>query len=495
MSDSLFESVLLVDDTEENRYTFKRYLEHEGFTVWEAATGAEALELIAKKPSVVILDIRLPDMTGFEVCERLRANPRTVSIPVIHTSANRIEVKDRVQGLRGGADAYLVQPVDPAELLATIRALLRVRKAEAAARALANQWQTTFRAITDGVCLLDRELRIERSNPEFQRIFAVGEKELEGVSLPTLLAADLLEGDLAAIKGTRMIMVEFARGGRDYRLTTNPVLEEGRLEHVVCVFADITAQRQAERSMRSLNQDLEQRVKDRTISLEDANKQLESFSYSIAHDLRAPLRAIQGFSDILLEDYAPNLDEDGQSFLRRIRDGAKRMDTLIQDLLNYSRISRAELKIEPVNLRAVVESAMTENHSLIEERRARITVEVPAGLQVQAHEPALRQAIWNLLENATKFVAEQTDPKVRIFTETERNRVRLVVEDNGIGIAAEHRDRIFRIFERINVREYAGTGIGLAIVRRAMERMNGSVNFSSEPGQGSRFWLELALAG
>ena len=495
MPDSLFESVLLVDDTEENRYTFKRYLEHEGFTVWEARTGAEALELIAKSPSVVILDIRLPDITGFEVCERLRSNPRTVSIPVIHTSANRIEVKDRVQGLRGGADAYLVQPVDPTELLATIRALLRVRKAEAAARTLANQWQTTFRAITDGVCLLDRELKIERSNPEFQRIFGLTEKELEGASLHTLLAADLLDGDLAAIKGSRSITVEFMRDHRTYRLTTNPVLEEGRLQHVVCVFADVTAQRQAERSMRSLNLDLEQRVKDRTLSLEDANKQLESFSYSIAHDLRAPLRAIQGFSDILLEDYAPTLDEDGQAFLRRIRDGAKRMDTLIQDLLNYSRISRAELKIEPVALSTVVEDVLAENHALLEERHARIDVQVPADLRVQAHEPALRQAIWNLLENATKFVAEQTTPQVRLSIEREGGRARLVVEDNGIGIASEHRDRVFRIFERINVREYAGTGIGLAIVRRAMERMNGAVNFSSEPGRGSRFWLELPVEG
>jgi CheY-like chemotaxis protein len=150
-------TILTADDSETNRYIISRILSKAGFEVVGAATGLETLRLATQQPDLIVLDIHLPDMNGFDICRQLKADPETKSIPIIHLSASFVKSQDKVQGLDGGADGYLTQPVEPAELIATINSLLRLRRAEEAARVAAQQWQTTFDAICDGVCLLDRE--------------------------------------------------------------------------------------------------------------------------------------------------------------------------------------------------------------------------------------------------------------------------------------------------------------------------------------------------
>lgn len=260
---------------------------------------------------------------------------------------------------------------------------------------------------------------------------------------------------------------------------------------------------------------LEQRVADRTRELQETNTELEAFTYSVSHDLRAPLRTMQGFTQALLEDYTDELDPLGQDYALYIAQAAVSMDTLISDLLTYSRLSRAEIRIQPIDLSRVIAEGLSQLDTDLRSRQVQVIVEEPLP-EVMAHRTTLVQVVTNLLANAIKFVKPDVQPQVRVWAEevgsresgvgsgdtsdysllptphSQKNWVRLWIQDNGIGIASEYQERIFRVFERLHgVETYPGTGIGLAIVRKGMERMGGQAGVESQPDQGSRFWIEL----
>jgi PAS domain S-box-containing protein len=240
--------------------------------------------------------------------------------------------------------------------------------------------------------------------------------------------------------------------------------------------------------------ELEQRVAERTASLTEANQEMAAFAYTISHDLRAPLRGIQGFAQALLEDYGARLDDTGRGYARRIAAAGARLDTLIQDLLAYSRLGRSEIARQPVNLELQVSAVLADMDGELRERGARLRVEGPIP-PVLGHEVTLGQVLANLVANALTFVGPGVKPEVRIRAEPRGTRVRLWVEDNGIGITPAHHERIFGVFERLHgIERYPGTGIGLAIVRRGVERMGGTVGVESAVGRGSRFWIELEAA-
>jgi signal transduction histidine kinase len=246
--------------------------------------------------------------------------------------------------------------------------------------------------------------------------------------------------------------------------------------------------------VREAQQRLEERVQARTAQLQERNEELEAFAYSISHDLRSPLRAMAGFSQALLEDYGDRLDDVGRAHIERVSAAARMMDRLIDDLLAYSRLTRTELELAPLDLGPLVQASLQQLHADVERRHARVAVEEPLPA-VLAHGPTLAQVLANLLANGIKFVPRERRPEVRLRAEPRDGRVRVWVEDNGIGIASEHHERIFRVFERLHrVTDYPGTGIGLAIVRKAMERMGGTSGVESAAGQGSRFWIELPAA-
>lgn len=267
--------------------------------------------------------------------------------------------------------------------------------------------------------------------------------------------------------------------------------ERGRFEYVVGIAEDITPMRLTQEALTSLNADLERRVEDRTQALVEVNRELDAFAYSISHDLRAPLRSMQGYADALVEDFGEGLASEGRHYTQRIAAAARRMEDLIQDILAYSRLAKEEVSVRPESLEASVDHILSELAPTLAEGRATIRVERPLPV-VRSNRPVLRQALGNLIANAIKFTAPGEAPDVRIHAERRGNRVRLWIEDRGIGIAPEHQARVFDPFQRLHgVETYPGTGIGLAIVRRAMTRMGGTCGVESEPGLGSRFWIEL----
>ncbi|HOV87556.1 MAG TPA: ATP-binding protein [Syntrophobacteraceae bacterium] len=237
-----------------------------------------------------------------------------------------------------------------------------------------------------------------------------------------------------------------------------------------------------------------------TRRLEEVNADMEAFVYSVSHDLRAPLRAIQGFAGVLMESRADQLDSLTLDYLGRMDSAARRMDTLIQDLLSYSRVGRAEMNLMPVYLDSLIAEVLQQMEMDIGVRRAIVDVQGPLPV-VMGHYPVLVQVLTNLIGNAVKFVPADVVPRVLIRGEAATEgeapypRVRLWIEDNGIGIAPEYQERIFHVFERLHgADQYPGTGVGLAIVRKGIARMGGCAGVESVPGQGSRFWIELSAA-
>ena len=264
--------------------------------------------------------------------------------------------------------------------------------------------------------------------------------------------------------------------------------EEGTLYGYCKITRDLTERRRFLESLQRHSEELEVQVRER----EQTNAELEAFAYSVSHDLRAPLRAISGFANILLEDYGSQLNEEANGYITEITSAATRMNSMIRDLLEYGRLSRIDMALEPVNLLEAVDLAVEQVERPPE---SKLRVDVAPELTVRAHSLVLVQVIVNLLSNAFKFCRSGAQCEVRVFADAGDQLVRLSVQDNGIGIAPRYHDRIWNVFERLHDREtYPGSGIGLAIVKRAASRMKGFCGLDSEQGQGSTFWVELERA-
>jgi len=249
--------------------------------------------------------------------------------------------------------------------------------------------------------------------------------------------------------------------------------------------------RRAREALDRLNAELETRIESRTSALNAKTRELETFTYSVAHDLKAPLRGIDGYSRLLLEGYATNLDDEGRAFLETIQNSTDEMSELIDDLLAYSRLERRELTTDRIELRPMVNSLVKEKKREIAERPIDFVIDVN-GETVLADASGLAQSLRNYIDNAIKFSRKVANPRVEIGAQDGPRSCRLWVRDNGIGFDMKQHERIFDIFQRLNVTEdYPGTGIGLAIVRKAMERMGGKAWAESEPGHGATFYLEI----
>jgi PAS domain S-box-containing protein len=350
----------------------------------------------------------------------------------------------------------------------------------------------------DAIITKDLNGIITTWNKGAERIFGYTPEEVIGKPVTLLMPPELLDeepGILARLRrGERIDHYETVRKCKDGRcidisLTVSPVRnEEGRIIGASKIARDVTELRKAREALARSHEELEIRVKERTASLEQAVAQMEEFSYTVSHDLRSPIRAIKGFAEAALEDYDGKLDKGLRTYLERIVTGAERMEHLAQDILKYSKVARSPVELKPISLDRLVPQLVA-NDAEIQRANAEVSVRKPLD-PVLGHESLVSQAILNLLSNAAKFVKPGTRPKIEVGTERNNGRVKLWVKDNGIGIDPRYHGRLFGIFERLNP-AYEGTGIGLAIVRKAAERMGGSVGLESDVDHGSSFWIEL----
>ncbi len=350
-------------------------------------------------------------------------------------------------------------------------------------------------------------------NKSAERIFGYTAKEAVGKHITLIIPPDRQNEEPAIItrlrRGERVDHFETVRVAKDGRLvnislTISPIFDdEGNIVGASKIARDITAEKAAERAieqaqaqLQAYTVSLEQRVADRTSRLEELNKSLEGLSYSIAHDLRAPLRSIQGMTEILLEDHESKFDESGRRIAQDIVRSVRQMDALINDLMSYGRLAHDELPLAPVQSDEVIKQVVRNLGPEIEATRA--TVEIAPGLPaIIGHRTTFEQVLTNLIGNAVKFVDPARPPKVKIYAGAASTAgfARIVVEDNGIGIQSQFQDRIYRIFERLHSgNRYPGTGIGLAIVQKGVQRMGGQTGVESEPDKGSKFWVELPKA-
>jgi PAS domain S-box-containing protein len=345
----------------------------------------------------------------------------------------------------------------------------------------------------DAIVSKDLNGIISSWNKGAERIFGYKAEEVIGKPITILIPPDRLNeepGILHRIRhGERIDHYETIRRCKDgtlldVSLTVSPVKDaSGKVIGASKVARDITDRVRTKEK-------LEQTVAARTASLREAIAQMEEFSYSVSHDLRSPVRAMQGYARALSEDFGDRLDENGKEYLDRIIQGSSRMERLIHDVLTYSRVNRIEMKLQRVSLDALVRGVVRQ-YPEFDARRADIYVQ-PDLPTVFAHEPSLGQAVANVLSNAVKFVAPGVRPNVIVMAEQQNGKTTLRIKDNGIGIKPEYQHRLFGMFERIHPDEkYEGTGIGLAIVRKTVERMGGRVGVESDGTNGSVFWIEL----
>ncbi|MEE9166982.1 MAG: PAS domain S-box protein [Candidatus Neomarinimicrobiota bacterium] len=349
----------------------------------------------------------------------------------------------------------------------------------------------------DMIIAVDNNRRISEFNKAAEETFGYSREEILGKHV-NILYADKKQGlvvhKMTVREGRHIQEVHNRRKNGEVfpSLLSSSVLVDSKGKRVgaMGVSRDITGRKQAEEEIRKLNEELEQRVKERTTELEAANEELESFSYSVSHDLRAPLRTIDGFSQILLEDYGDKLDSQGKDYLQRVDKGAKHMAQLTDDLLELSRVTRREMKRQAVDLSALAKEIAAELEKTQPERQVEFII--PKGLVANGDSRLLRVVLENLMGNAWKFTGTKPRAKIEFGVESVNGESAYFVKDNGAGFDRAYADKLFAPFQRLHSEtEFEGTGIGLASVKRIIRRHGGQVRAESREGSGATFYFTL----
>ncbi|MGD0492099.1 MAG: response regulator [Steroidobacteraceae bacterium] len=489
--------ILVVDDNPAALYATARVLRSAGYEVLEAATGAAGLKA-APLADLIVLDINLPDMDGFEVCRRIRANQATAQLPVLHLSATFTQSADYTLGFEAGADSYLTRPVEAPVLIATVRTLLFARHADLIRRRIDARFRTMFELAPVAIAILDDGLRLESVNPVYCALTGYAAEELVGRPFDAFLS-DANEG-ATELTPARAEMHErdcgqFTIKRRDgsHAEIAWQVAREGVSGTRILVAEDVSLKLQAERARELLL------TSERTAraEAERSNRLKEEFLATLSHELRNPLNAILGWATIL--NRRPGLPEPVVQGLQAIERNSRIQARMISDLLDYAGITfgKVRLVVETIDpypvVRATIESVNDAAQAAGITVRASFDGEV---VRIDADAARLQQIVWNLLTNAIKFSSK--GGVVDITAERHADAFRLVVRDYGKGIEPEFLPRIFERFSQqdaTTTRSHGGLGLGMAIVKQLTDVHGGHIQAESAGvGQGATFTLDIPLS-
>ena len=479
--------ILLVDDNADNLVSLEAALEILNETLVLARSGREALrQLLEHDFAAILLDVKMPEMDGFETAELIRARKRSEHTPILFLTGYRNE-EHLFRGYDLGAVDFLFKPIVPEVLRSKVAVFVELhrsaqrQKAQAEILAKAEQkFRSLLEAAPDAILITREDGEIVLANSRTDALFGYSRRQLLEMNMSALVP----DWNPDAGAEVRPFTAVRKNGSRfPTEISSNPLqTEEGLL--VTSAVRDITERKQAE-----------QKIEERNRQLADLNRELEAFSYSVSHDLRAPLRSIEGFAKILLRDYVgKQLDEAANNHLHRMQKAAGRMGQLIEDLLELSRVSRAELSLKPVNLSAMAADILQDFRARYPERQIETTIE--DGMTVEGDPRLLFTVLDNLLGNAWKFTGKTENPFIA-FTRHQLDDVEIYsVRDNGAGFDPAFADKLFAPFQRLHrATDFEGTGVGLAIVHRVIQRHSGRIWTESEPGNGAAFHFTLKGSG
>jgi len=499
---------MLNDERNELRLLGWRGFHPESAVFWERVrmeSGSSCAAALRAGQRIIIPDLETSEVAAGtpDLTEYRRSNIRAVqSTPLVSRSGRLI----------GIISTHWRKPHQPAERDLRLIDVLARQAADLIERAQTEEARARLASIVESSddAIISKDLNgiITSWNKGARRLFGYTAREAVGQSVTMLIPPDRLNEESAILerirRGEAVEHYETVRRRKDGQLldislTISPIKNaEGQVVGASKIARDITDRKKAEQALRESQAllanraiHLEQLVAERTARLQDTIAELEHFSYSITHDMRAPLRAMQGFGSMLQSDSGDRLTPKSADYLRRIVNAARRMDALIRDSLQYAKVVREKIPLAIVEPAPVLRGVL-ESYPNLQPPKVKIQVEEPLP-RVIANEGGLAQCFSNLSVNAIKFVKAGQIPKIRVWAEGRGESVRFWFEDNGIGIPKEYQERIFGMFQQLD-RSYEGTGIGLALVRKTAERMDGRVGVESEPGKGSRFWLEFKRA-
>jgi signal transduction histidine kinase len=485
--------VLLLDDNPHDRQLTLRELQKE-FPAVQASEPIDDrqfhLALAETDFHLVITDYQLRWTNGIDVIRAVKqARPHCPVIMFTATGTQEVAI----EAMKAGLDDYVIKsPKHYIRLAVAVRSCLD--RTEIRQRALRSETrlQTLLNRLNVGVFRISLQGELIEANRACQRILdcfggtgAPAAPALEAAAAPGQPANALLHA-------TRAILPELTR--LNDALERELLLEAADGSTLSIYLSLLRVQVNGHEAVDALVEDLTRmhRVVERSAELEEANRALEAFAFTVSHDLREPLRNLQGYLRALEEDCAGSLPQKGRDYVSSMTAIAVRLDGLIADVLEFSRLSSAGLSPAPVALDKAVAEALELMRNAAERSGARIEVDPSVQAEVAGHYQTIVQVLTNLLSNSLKFVGTGERPQVRMWAEQRGRRMRLWVEDHGIGIAPDQFRRIFEVFQRLHGQErYPGTGVGLALVRKGVERMGGQVGVESTPGVGSRFWIEL----
>ena len=503
--------ILLVDDSAENLISLEAALEGLGQELVLARSGMEALRhLLEHDFAAILLDVKMPEMDGFQTAELIRARKRSRHTPILFLTGYKSD-DHLFRGYDLGAVDFLFKPIVPEILRSKVMVFVELsrntallERQAAALRKTGLEFRSLLDAAPDAMIISAADGRITRVNSQVETMFGYRRDELIGEDVRAVVPGWSAPFDARPehSSATAHFHAELQARRKDHcefpaEINLSPLqTEEGLL--IISAVRDITRRKKAEEEVRELNTTLEHRVAERTSELRKSNEalrrsneDLNQFAYAASHDLQEPLRMVSIYSQMLAKQLGSDLSPEANRSISFIVSGAERMEMLLKDLLSYSQVGSASMgPVDTVNCLAVLQEVLYNLDASIQQSAAQITWDdLPT---IPMNRTRLVQMFQNLIGNAIKYRRAEP-PKIHISAESQADHWRFTVSDNGIGIKPEYSQQVFGVFKRLHGREYPGTGIGLAICQRIVERYGGRIWVESIPGQGSSFSFTLPL--